>query len=167
MRPTRAGVCTVPRGGLLAGALFVLPGACVIGLLAWLYAGYGGLPLVQAAFLGIKAAVIVVVFQALRKVAARALTDGTSRALALGAFVALFVFGLPFPIIIALAAAIGFWRAPPATDKRAAPDRARQPPARPRDLGAALWSAAAAGALGDGADLSAGAWVVLLEAGRW
>jgi chromate transporter len=53
-------------GGLLAGLLFVIPGAILIALLALLYAAYGQLPLVQAAFLGIKAAVIVVVFQALK-----------------------------------------------------------------------------------------------------
>lgn len=98
-------------GGLLAGVLFVLPGALVIGVLALLYASYGQLPLVQAAFLGIKAAVIVVVFQALRKVASKALEGTQGWALALLSFLALFVFGLPFPLIIIAAGAWGMWRA--------------------------------------------------------
>ena len=54
-------------GGLLAGGLFILPGAIVIAALVALYVGFGQLPLVQAAFLGVKAAVIVIVLQALLK----------------------------------------------------------------------------------------------------
>ncbi|MEP5729748.1 MAG: chromate efflux transporter [Sulfitobacter sp.] len=93
-------------GGLLAGLLFVIPGALVIALLAFGYATYGQLPLVQAAFLGIKAAVIVVVFQALRKVASKALIGLQGWSLALLSFSGLFVFGLPFPLIILVA---GLW----------------------------------------------------------
>jgi chromate transporter len=96
-------------GGLLAGLLFVVPGAVVIGVLAVGYAYYGQLPFVQAAFLGIKAAVIIVVFQALRKVAAKALTGPEGVALAALSFVALFVFGLPFPLIILVAGIWGFF----------------------------------------------------------
>ena len=96
------------RGGLLAGLLFVVPGALVIGVLALLYASYGQLPLVQAAFLGIKAAVIIVVFQALRKVAGKALHGLEGWLLATTSFVALFVFGLPFPLIILAAGLWGF-----------------------------------------------------------
>lgn len=95
-------------GGLLAGLLFVIPGALLIAVLAMGYAAYGQLPLVQAAFLGIKAAVIIVVFQALRKLAAKALHGGTGWVLAIASFVALFVFGLPFPLIILVA---GLWGA--------------------------------------------------------
>ncbi|MGC1496071.1 MAG: chromate efflux transporter [Sulfitobacter sp.] len=93
-------------GGLLAGLLFVVPGALVIAVLALGYAYFGQLPLVQAAFLGIKAAVIVVVFQALRKVAGKALHGTQGWVLAVLSFIALFVFGLPFPLIILLA---GLW----------------------------------------------------------
>ena len=60
-------------GGLLGGLLFVVPGAAFIAVLALLYAWYGQLPLVQTAFLGIKVAVIIVVFQALMKVSSKAL----------------------------------------------------------------------------------------------
>ena len=93
-------------GGLLAGLLFVLPGAAVIAVLALGYAYYGQVPLVQAAFLGIKAAVIVVVIQALRKVAGKALHGSQGWALALLSFTGLFVLGLPFPLIILAA---GLW----------------------------------------------------------
>lgn len=93
-------------GGILAGLLFVVPGALLIAVLALGYAYYGGLPLVQAAFLGIKAAVIIVVFQALRKVAGKALHGKQGWALAGLSFLALFVLGLPFPLIILAA---GLW----------------------------------------------------------
>ena len=114
-------------GGLLAGLLFVVPGALVIGALALGYATYGQLPLVQAAFLGIKAAVIVVVFQALRKVAGKALKGGEGWALALLSFIALFVFGLPFPLIILAAGSWGFFRQ---NDTGAIMDTAPTRPAR-------------------------------------
>lgn len=95
-------------GGLLAGLLFVVPGALVIAALALGYAAYGQVPLVQAAFLGIKAAVIIIVFQALRKLVAKALEGTAGWVLATTSFVALFVFGLPFPLIILVA---GLWGA--------------------------------------------------------
>lgn len=94
-------------GGLIAGLLFVVPGALVIMLLALGYAVYGQIPLVQAAFEGIKAAVIIIVLQALLKVSRKALNTRDAWALAGVAFLALFVFGLPFPLIIALAALYG------------------------------------------------------------
>lgn len=94
-------------GGVLAGTLFVLPGALVIAVLALLYATYGDQPLVQAAFLGIKAAVIVVVVQALRKVAAKALHGAEGWVIAAASFAALFILGLPFPLIILAAGAWG------------------------------------------------------------
>ncbi|SDG01749.1 chromate efflux transporter [Sulfitobacter delicatus] len=97
-------------GGLLGGLLFVVPGAIFIAVLALLYAWYGQLPLVQTAFLGIKAAVIVVVFQALMKVARKALHGRLGWTLALASFIALFIFGLPFPLIILTAGAIGMVR---------------------------------------------------------
>ncbi|MEO1139439.1 MAG: chromate efflux transporter [Pseudomonadota bacterium] len=103
-------------GGLLAGFLFVLPGAAVILALAFGYAYFGQLPLVQVLFAGIKAAVVIIVFQALFKLSKRALTGWFPRFLALAAFAAIFFFSVPFPIIIAVAALIGLSRAPTATD---------------------------------------------------
>ncbi len=126
-------------GGLLAGLLFVIPGAIVIALLALLYANFGQLPLVQAAFLGIKAAVIVVVFQALRKVAGKALIGAQGYVIALLSFLALFVLGLPFPLIIIVA---GLWGVLRAGDR--APQETPEPqnaaPLRTIALWGALWA---------------------------
>ena len=94
-------------GGLIAGLLFVLPGALVILLLASLYAGFGTLPLVGVIFLGIKAAVVVIVIEALIKVAKRALKRFDYWVIAGLAFVALYSLNLPFPLIIFLAATYG------------------------------------------------------------
>ncbi|WP_339637174.1 chromate efflux transporter [uncultured Sulfitobacter sp.] len=113
-------------GGLLGGLLFVVPGAAFIAVLALLYAWYGQLPLVQTAFLGIKAAVIIVVFQALLKVSSRALHGRIGWALAFGSFIGIFVLGLPFPLIILLAGAIGMLTESPA----AVIEPASLPPAR-------------------------------------
>jgi chromate transporter len=94
-------------GGLIGGLLFVVPGAVVILALAALYAVYGGVPLAEALFLGIKATVIVIVAQALLKVSARALSGPLAWTLAVAAFLGLFVLQLPFPLIVIGAALIG------------------------------------------------------------
>lgn len=95
-------------GGLLAGLLFVIPGATIILALGFGYALYGDLPLVKAAFVGIKAAVVIIVFQALLRLAKRTLNGALPRVLAGVAFVAIFFINIPFPLIIACAALIGF-----------------------------------------------------------
>ena len=95
-------------GGLLAGLLFVVPGALVIFILAFAYISYGQVPLVQAAFVGVKAAVIIVVLQALLRLGNKALANRSAWALAALAFVALFAFGLPFPLIIGISAIYGY-----------------------------------------------------------
>ncbi|SIN92792.1 chromate efflux transporter [Vannielia litorea] len=99
-------------GGLLAGALFVLPGAVIVFALAMAYAAWGQVPWVAAAFLGVKAAVLVVVIQALIKVARRAFGHDMAEGLALAAlaFVALYGFALPFPVVIGFAALWGALR---------------------------------------------------------
>ncbi len=97
-------------GGLIAGLLFVVPGALVILALAFGYAYYGDLPAVQAVFAGIKAAVVIIVFQAMLKLSKRALLDWQAKGLALAAFAAIFFFSVPFPAIIAAAALIGALR---------------------------------------------------------
>jgi chromate transporter len=98
------------RGGVIAGGLFVLPGALIVFGLTWLYASLGETPLVSALFFGIKAAVIGLILEALWKVGKRALKTGGDVALALLAFLGLFLFSLPFPLVIAAAAAIGLAR---------------------------------------------------------
>ena len=96
-------------GGLAAGLLFVLPGAFVVLALSIAYAYFGQVPIIQAAFVGIKAAVLVIVIEALLKVARRALRGRYDAAIAAAAFIAIFFFAVPFPLIVAAAAAIGFF----------------------------------------------------------
>jgi len=95
-------------GGLAAGLLFVLPGALVILALGLLYGASGQVPLVTALFLGIKAAVLAIIIEALLRVARRALRGRMDWAIAGAAFVALFLFDVPFPIVVAAALAVGF-----------------------------------------------------------
>jgi chromate transporter len=95
-------------GGLAAGLLFVVPGALVIFALAALYVSYGQLPVVQALFLGVKATVVVVVVEALLRVARRALKAPDRWAIAGLAFLAIYALGLPFPLIVAAAGLYGF-----------------------------------------------------------
>jgi chromate transporter len=95
------------KGGLVAGALFVLPGFFVILALSALYAGYREVPAVAAAFYGIKAAVLAVVIEALIRIGRRALTHPLAYALAGTAFVAIFFLSVPFPLIVLGAAALG------------------------------------------------------------
>jgi chromate transporter len=97
------------KGGLAAGILFVLPGACVIMALSLVYALIGNVPFVQAIFYGIKCAVLAIVLEALLKVAKKALKSNLDWMIAAVAFVALFVFGLPFALVIAVAALVGFF----------------------------------------------------------
>jgi chromate transporter len=95
------------RGGLAAGLLFVLPGALVILGLTMLYAFAARLDWFAALFLGIKAAVLAIVIQALLRIAGRALDTAFKRALALAAFLALFLFAAPFPLVVLGAGALG------------------------------------------------------------
>lgn len=97
------------KGGLAAGLLFVLPGALFVGILAAIYAAFGQLPLLQAVFFGIKAAVLIIVVEALLRVANRALHQTAHWWLAGFSFVAIFFLSLPFPLVIATAAAAGFF----------------------------------------------------------
>jgi chromate transporter len=95
-------------GGLAAGLLFVLPGALVVLALSIAYALFGHMPLVEAAFVGIKAAVLVIVIEALLKVARRALHEPSHWAIAAAAFIGIFFFAVPFPLVIAGAASFGY-----------------------------------------------------------
>ena len=96
------------RGGLAAGLLFVIPGALVILALSMLYAVAADLHWFAALFLGIKAAVLAIVLQALLRIAGRALGTRFKQALALAAFAALALLALPFPLVVLGAGALGF-----------------------------------------------------------
>ena len=96
------------RGGLMAGLLFVLPGAAIVLAISVLYSLLGKLPLVEAVFFGIKAAVLAIVLEALIKVSRRALKTPWHWMVAVAAFLALFVFNVPFPAVIAVAGLTGY-----------------------------------------------------------
>jgi chromate transporter len=95
------------RGGVVAGLLFVLPGAVVVMALSALYAAYGATAWLGALFFGIKAAVLIIVVEALLRVARRALKRPMDWAIAGLAFLALFAFAVPFPVVIVAAALVG------------------------------------------------------------
>ena len=96
-------------GGLIAGLLFVIPGALVIFALATIYALFGDVPLLATLFLGVKAAVLIIVLEALLRVSRRALTGFAHWIIAALSFVGIFFLSLPFPLIILLAAIYGFF----------------------------------------------------------
>jgi chromate transporter len=133
------------RGGLVAGLGFIGPAVVLLLGLSWLYARYGSLPAVAGILLGLKAAVLALVLQALLGIGRRALTTRTHVALAVAAFVALELLRVPFPAIVLAAALVGLagaWRAPhpspgPAPDPP--PDARRGRPVRVALAGFALW----------------------------
>ena len=96
------------RGGFIAGLLFVLPGAVAIMALSVVYAFYGNVGAVAALFFGLKAAVLAIVVQAVVRIGSRALRNRAMLALAAASFVAIFFFDAPFPLIVLIAAIIGF-----------------------------------------------------------
>ena len=96
-------------GGLLAGLLFVVPGALVVLGLAMLYMAVGHLPVMAALFLGIKGAVLIIVLEALLRVSKRALHSAVHWLIAGLAFVAIFFLSVPFPVIILAAGLAGFF----------------------------------------------------------
>ena len=96
-------------GGIMAGGLFVLPGVVAIMALSWIYALYGKVGVVAALFFGLKAAVLAIVLEAVVRIGRRALRNRVMIAIAAVAFVAIFFFDVPFPLIILTAGAIGFF----------------------------------------------------------
>jgi chromate transporter len=135
------------RGGLVAGLLFILPGALAMLALSFLYVGFGSSPLVESLFHGIKAAVLAIVLQALARLGGRALASPLAWTVAGLSFLALFLFKLPFPAVVIAAALAGIAFAPAAPLPAAtAPHmlQAERTPARPSALaglavGLCLW----------------------------
>jgi chromate transporter len=95
-------------GGIMAGGLFILPGIVSIMALSYVYAAYGKVGAIAALFFGLKAAVLAIVLEALVRIGKRALKTNAMFVLAGAAFVLIFFFGVPFPLIILAAAVIGF-----------------------------------------------------------
>jgi chromate transporter len=95
-------------GGIVAGAFFVLPSLVFLITLSWIYIAYGDMPLVAGLFYGIKPAVTAVVVHAVHRIGSRALKNNVLWGIAAAAFVAIFAFNVPFPIIVAVAALTGY-----------------------------------------------------------
>ncbi|MDT2020635.1 chromate efflux transporter [Methylocella sp. CPCC 101449] len=96
-------------GGIVAGGLFIVPGVISIMALSYVYALLGNVSLIAAFFFGLKAAVLAIVIQAVVRVGRRALKNRTMQILAAAAFIGIFFFAVPFPIIVLAAGVIGFW----------------------------------------------------------
>ncbi|MGY1624551.1 chromate efflux transporter [Geodermatophilus sp. SYSU D00965] len=127
------------RGGLVAGGLFVLPGVVALLALSAVYVAFGTTTVVTAVFVGLAAAVLAIVAQAVVRVAKRALDSRALAVVAVAAFLALALFGVPFPVVVALAGlagwALGRWRpsAMPRPKAAEGPD-AGPPPVVPDDV---------------------------------
>ena len=96
-------------GGIVAGALFVLPSLFILIALSWIYIAFGEMPLVAGLFYGIKPAVTAIVAQAAHRIGSRALKNNALWAIAAASFVAIFALDVPFPAIIATAALVGYF----------------------------------------------------------
>ncbi len=96
------------RGGIMAGVLFVLPSLLLLIGLSWIYLSYGSLPVVAGILYGIKPAIVAVVLAAAWRIGTRSLKNSTLIGIAIAAFLAIAVLGLPFPLIVLAAATIGW-----------------------------------------------------------
>jgi chromate transporter len=106
-------------GGLIAGALFVLPSLFILIGLSWVYIAFGEVPAVAGLFYGIKPAVTAIVVQAAHRIGSRALKNNWLWGIAAASFTAIFIFNVPFPLIVLGAAIIGY------VGGRLAPERFR------------------------------------------
>jgi chromate transporter len=104
-------------GGIVAGGLFVLPSLFILIGLSWVYIAFGDMPLVAGLFYGIKPAVTAIVFQAAYRIGSRALKNNVLWAMAAASFVAIFALNIPFPVIVAAAAVMGYLGGRIAPDK--------------------------------------------------
>jgi chromate transporter len=96
------------KGGIAAGVLFVLPSLFFLIALSWLYIAYGHVPLIAGLFYGIKPAITAVVVHAVHRIGSRALKNNLMWAIAAASFFAIFAMNVPFPVIVATAALIGY-----------------------------------------------------------
>src|SRR3954465_13930929 len=96
------------RGGLAAGILFVLPGAVVMLVLSAIYALYPGISMIAALFLGVKAVVLAIVVEAILRIGRRALKNRVAVAIAVAAFIGIYVLKIPFPLIVLGAGLLGW-----------------------------------------------------------
>jgi len=95
-------------GGIIAGGLFVLPSIFILWLLAWMYASLGSVPAMAALFYGLKPAVVAIVFEAVLRIGKKSLKTRFLYFLAAGAFIGIYFFNVPFPVIVLSAGVIGY-----------------------------------------------------------
>ena len=95
-------------GGIVAGGLFVLPSVFILIALSWIYLAWGDLPLVAGMFYGIKPAVVAIVLAAAHRIGMRSLKNEWLWSVAMAAFAAIFIFGIPFPAIVVAAGLVGY-----------------------------------------------------------
>jgi chromate transporter len=126
-------------GGIVAGALFVLPSLVLLAALSWVYAAFGDVKWVAGAFYGIKPAVIAIVAQAAVRIGRRTLHGPVPWGIAAGAFVAIALLELPFPGVVASAAMLGWWLG------RRAPHMVMPPPPQAKALAGTPAAAAVVG----------------------
>src|SRR2546423_9517779 len=96
-------------GGIVAGAFFVIPSIFILWALSYIYVAFGNLPWVAAIFYGLTPGVLAIVAAAVIRIGSRALKNEVMWTLATAAFIAIFFFHVPFPLIIVSAAVIGFF----------------------------------------------------------
>ena len=96
-------------GGLLAGSLFILPSLVILIALSWIYLTFGQIPWIAAIFFGIKPAVTAIVIFAAVRIGKRTIHNRVLQVIALGSFLAIFLFNISFPIIVVITALIGWW----------------------------------------------------------
>jgi chromate transporter len=95
-------------GGIAAGVLFVLPSLFILSSLTWIYLAYGNIPAVEGILYGIKPAVTAIVVFAAYRIGSRALANNVLRTMAVMAFIAIFIFKIPFPYIVLIAGMVGY-----------------------------------------------------------
>ena len=116
------------RGGLAAGALFVIPSVAVLLILSYVYAAHGNLPAVAGILAGLKPVIVAIVFDALLRIARRAIRRPAEAIIAVAAFVAIFAVGVPFPAIVLLAGLVGLVALRPGAEQALPPEAAVSPP---------------------------------------
>ena len=96
-------------GGIIAGGFFVLPSIFILWLLAWMYASLGTIPAIAALFYGLKPAVVAIVLEAVLRIGKKSLKTRFLYSLAGAAFIGIYFFNVPFPVIVLSAGAIGYF----------------------------------------------------------
>jgi chromate transporter len=116
------------RGGIVAGALFVIPSIFILWALSYVYVAFGNIPWIAAIFYGLKPAVLAIVAAAVIRIGSKALKNAVMWSLALAAFVAIYFFRVPFPLIIISAGIVGL------IGNKILPQYFRDESARPSDV---------------------------------